>query len=104
MALAHFRMLIHKLINKDPDIVPEEAHLIVLDSKSAMCMAKHGKDTKHTRHIARRMHFVRNGDKCKMHKIDWCEGGLQLANIGTNNFSDPDLTPRMKYIMVILEN
>ena len=36
MALAHFRMLIHEFLNKDPDIVPEEAPLIVLDSKSAM--------------------------------------------------------------------
>ena len=39
-----------------------------------------------------------------MHKIDWCEGGLQLADIGTKNVSEPDLTPRMKYIMVRLEN
>ena len=42
-------------------MVPEEAPLIVLGSKSAMCMAKNGKDTKHTRHIARRIYFVRNG-------------------------------------------
>ena len=102
--LAHFSMLIHELLNKDPDIVPEEAPLIVLDSKSAMFMAKHGKDTKHTRHIARRIHFVRNGEKCMMHKIDWYEGGLQLADIGTKNVSEPDLTPRMKYIMVRHEN
>ena len=39
-----------------------------------------------------------------MHKIDWFKGGLQLADIGTNNISEPDLTPRMKYIMVRLEN
>ena len=78
--------------------------MIFLDRKSAMCMAKNGKDTKHTRHIARRMNFVRNGEKCKMHKIDWCEVGLQLADIGTNNVSEPYLTPRMKYIMVRLEN
>ena len=44
--LAHFRMIIHEFLNKDPEIVPEEAPLIVLDSKSAMCMAKNGKDTK----------------------------------------------------------
>ena len=44
MALAHFRMLIHELLKKDPDIVPEETPLIFLDSKSAMCMAKNGKD------------------------------------------------------------
>ena len=97
-------MLINELLNKDPDIVPEEATLTGLDSKYDMCMAKNGKDTKHTRHIVRRIHFVRNGEKCKMHKIDWCEGSLQLAEIGTKNVSEPDLTPRMKYIMVRLEN
>ena len=46
MASAHFRMLINELLNKDPDIVPEEAPLIVLDSKYAMCMANNVKDTK----------------------------------------------------------
>ena len=92
------------MLNEDPDIIPKEAPLIVLNSKSSMCMAKNVKDTKHNRHIARRMHFVRNGEKCKMHKIGWCEGGLQLADIGTKNVSEPDLTPRMKYIMVIIEN
>ena len=39
-----------------------------------------------------------------MHKIDWCEGGLQLADIGPKNLSESDLTTRMKYIMVRLEN
>ena len=72
MSFVHCRMLIHEFLDKDPDIVPEEAPLIVLDSKSAMCMAKNGKDTKHTRHVARKMHFVRHVDECKMHKIEWC--------------------------------
>ena len=67
-------------------------------------MAKNGMDTKHTRHISRRINFVRNGEKCKMHKIYCCEGGLQLADIGTKNVCEPDLTPKMKYIMVILDN
>ena len=69
MALAHFRMLIHELLNEDPDMVPKEAPLIVLDSKSAMCMAKNGKDTKHTRNIARRMNFVRNGKSVRCKKL-----------------------------------
>ena len=56
-------MLAHEILNEDPDMVPKEDTLIVLDSKSAMCMAKNGKDTKHTRHIARRIYFVRNGEK-----------------------------------------
>ena len=63
MDLAHFSILIHELLNKDPDIVQEEAPLIILDIKSDNCMAKNGKDTKHTRNIARRMHFVMNGEK-----------------------------------------
>ena len=39
-----------------------------------------------------------------MHKIDWCERGLQLADIDTRNIGEHDLTPRMKYIMVRLDN
>ena len=63
MALAHFRMLINEFLNEDPDMFPEEAPLIVLDSKSAICMAKNSKYTKNTRHIARIINFVRNGEK-----------------------------------------
>ena len=62
MALAHFRMLIHELLNKDLYIVPEESPLIILDSKSTVFMANNGKDNNHTRHIYRRVHFVRNGE------------------------------------------
>ena len=53
MALAHFIMLVNDLLNEDTDMVPKEAPLIVLDSKSTMFMAKNGKDAKHNRHIAR---------------------------------------------------
>ena len=96
-------MLIIELLNEDPDMVPKEAHLIVLDSKSSICMAKNGKDTKHTRHSAKIIHFVRNVEKCKMHRIYWYEGDLLLVDIGTKNVSEPDITPRNKYTMVRLE-
>ena len=36
MTLANFRMLFHELLNEDPDMVPNEAPLIVLDSQSAV--------------------------------------------------------------------
>ena len=48
MALAHFRMLFHELLNEDTDMVPKEALLIVLDRKCVICMAKNSKDTKLT--------------------------------------------------------
>ena len=104
MALAHFRMLIHELLNKHPYIFPEEAPLIILDRNYAACMSKNGKDNKHTRQIARRVHLIRNGEKCKTHKIDWCEGGLKLADIATKNVYENALNHRMKYIMVRLDN
>ena len=63
MALAYFSMLINELLNKDPYIVPEEYPLNILDSKSDVCMAKKFKEPKNKRHIARRVYFVRNGEK-----------------------------------------
>ena len=46
-------------------MVRKEAPLVVLDIKYAMCMSRNGKDTKHTRHISRRMHLVRNGENAR---------------------------------------
>ena len=104
MTLARFRMLINELLNNDPDIFTEEDPLIVLDIKYTVCMARNGKGTNNTRHIDRRVHLVRNGKKCKMHNIDWCEGGLQFSYIATKNVGKNDLNPRIKYIMVRLDN
>ena len=78
--------------------------MIVLDSKSAVCMAKNGEYTNHTRKISRRVHLVRNGENFKMHRIDWYEGGLKLADISTENIGNNGLNPIMKCIMVGLEN
>ena len=63
MYLAHFMILIHELLNKYQYIVTEEAPIIILDTKSVVFMANNGKNTKHTRHIDRRLYFVRNGEK-----------------------------------------
>ena len=92
------------MLNKYPDKFPEEAPLIILDIKSAVCMNKNGMDTEHTRHIVRRVNDVRNGENCKMHKIDWCKGGLKLADIETNNVGESDLYPRMINIMLRIDN
>ena len=95
----------NELLNKDPDIVPEEAPLIILDIQSAVFLDNNGKDTNHTRNITRRINFVRNGEKCKKKpNIDSCEGGMQLEYIATKNVGENDLNHKMKYIMVRLEN
>ena len=43
MYLVHSSMLIHELLNKDPYIVQKESPMIVLNSKSAMCMENNSK-------------------------------------------------------------
>ena len=61
MDLAHFRRIDNEIMKKDTYVVIEQAPFIILDIKSAVCMTKSGKNTKHTIHIARIMHDVRNG-------------------------------------------
>ena len=39
-----------------------------------------------------------------MQKIDWCEGGINLANISTKNVGQNDLNPRIKYSMLRINN
>ena len=67
-------------------------------------MDNDGKETKHTIHISRRVYFVRNDEKFNMHKIDWCEGSLQLVDIATKNVGEHDSTTRMKCILERLDN
>ena len=57
MDLSHFMILIRDFLNKDTDIFPDEAPLIILYIKSAVCMDNNGKDTKPTRHILIRVNF-----------------------------------------------
>ena len=40
----------------------------------------------------------------KIHKIDWCEGGLHLIEIVTKNVGENYLNPSIKYIMVRIDN
>ena len=69
MDLKHFRILIYELLNNDLDIVPEEYPLVILYCKSSVCMAKNDKYINHTRHISRRVHFVRNGENAKCTRL-----------------------------------
>ena len=97
-------MIKNELLNNDPYIVPEHAPIIILDNESAVCISKNGKETKHTRHIFRRMHVVRNGGYFNYHNKMWCEGGLQLVDIGTKNVRGDELNPRLGYYVVRLDN
>ena len=69
MVLAHFRMLINEMSDKDPYIVTEAATIFILDRKYAVCMAKNVKNTKNTRNIYRRVNFVRNCENVNIKRL-----------------------------------
>ena len=64
MALEYSMILNNELLNKDTYVVPEQALLIIWDSRSDIYMDKYGKNTKHTRKFSRIMHLVKNGKRC----------------------------------------
>ena len=104
MSPEYFRMTNNKLLNNVPYLVPEQAPLLILDIKSDICMDNNGEETKHTSHFSRRTEFVRNGEEWNFHKTVWCEGGLKMSYIGTNNIKEYELNHRLGCSMVILKN
>jgi hypothetical protein len=69
-----------ELIDED-----EQRHEIplILDSSSAIAIGSLFKDTKHTRHIMRRFHFVRSMLDKSFIILLWITTKGQLADIGT---------------------
>ena len=66
MSLSHIVMLNNEFLNKDPDLVLEQAPLVISDIKSAVCMSMSYKDIKHIIHIFIIMHFVINDEECNV--------------------------------------
>ena len=104
MDIAYFRMINNELFNKDIDVITEQAPLIILYIKSYICIDNNVKDTKHTRHIFKIMHFVKNNEELSLHKIVWYDGVLQLEDIGTKNVKEYGFNTRLGYAMVRLDN
>ena len=104
MALVNLRVLINELVIKYLDIFPKTVPIIILYSKSGVCMVKSGKYTEITRHIDRRIRLVRNDDNGKTQRIVWRQRGLQLIDIATKNVGDNGLNTIMTHTMVRLEN
>jgi hypothetical protein len=82
MALMHIAMAINNLELLDDDAERTGIPLI-LDSSSAISIGTSFRDTKHTRHIMRRYHFVRSMIDKKFVIPLWITTKGQLADIGT---------------------
>ena len=93
-ATAHMKMLLEELeMMEIHHPIP-----ILLDSKAAHDMGHSFKSTKHTRHILRRYHYVREGQLTGEHELIWIPKSYQLADIGTKPVNKADLQGRTKYL------
>ena len=81
MATTHLKMMLDELEgNKDPSSNPVP---ILLNNRSVIDMGASYKDTKHTRHIMQRHHYVHEGADIKKHTLIWIPTEFQLADLGT---------------------
>ena len=86
MALAHLSMLTYdldKLGSKNYQIIPKLTNIpniLMIDNEATVKMSKNYQPTKKNRHIARRYHYVRQGQDEGKHLIVWIPAEDQLAD------------------------
>jgi hypothetical protein len=71
---------------------------IYFDSKSAIAMGQSYRDTKHTRHILRRYHYVRDCISSNRFSMQWIQTDFQIADIGTKQTPGP----RHKFLVELI--
>ena len=96
MAASHLRMLLCELEGITEKDMPPTT--IYFDSKSAIAMGSSYKDTKHTRHIERRYHYVRENIANNRFSMGWITSEFQSADIGTK--INPG--PRHKFLVELI--
>ena len=99
MGTTHIKMLL-----EDLELVEiSQPTPILIDSKAAHDMGHSFKSNKHTRHIMRRYHYIREGQLTGEHELTWIPKLYQLADIGTKPVTKVDLNSRLKYLFVSAE-
>jgi hypothetical protein len=98
MAASHLRMLLCELEGVDESSMGPTTMLF--DSKSAIAMGSSYRDTKHTRHIMRRYHYVRNEIAANRFTMKWIGTEFMISDIGTKQTPGPRHTFLMELIHV----
>jgi hypothetical protein len=96
MAASHLRMLLCEFEGVRDEDTP--ATSMFFDSKSAIAMGVNYKDTKHTRHIMRHYHYVRENIAANRFSSKWISTEFEIADIGTKNNDGP----RHKFLMELI--
>jgi hypothetical protein len=100
MALSHIQMFQNELENEPVDRVFNTN--LYLDNSSAIAMGRSFRDTKHTRHILRRYHFVRTSVENKRLTLVWIPTEHQLADLATKILSGARTSFLTSIIMTIV--
>jgi hypothetical protein len=87
MAASHLRMLLCELEGIEEEKMGPTT--MFFDSKSAIAMGSSYRDTKHTRHIMRRYHHVRNEIAAKRFNMQWIGTEFMISDIGTKQTPGP---------------
>jgi hypothetical protein len=101
-ATSHLRMLLAEFQGATDESM--EPTNIYFDSKSAIVMGSNFHDTKHTRHILRRYHYVREGIRSKRFNMQWLQTLVQLADIGTKINPGPCHKFRVDLIHIMVKD
>ena len=109
MAGAHTHMMLYDFLylgTPDYDTVqeklPNPPTVIMCDNQAAVQMAKNDQMTKRNRHIARRFHFVRQGQKLGLHILKYIKGEDQISDITTKTQSVSKELPHRNRVMFLL--
>jgi transposase InsO family protein len=98
MATSQLRMLLCEMEGVSESTM--EATNVYFDSKSAIAMGNSYRDTKHTRHIMRRYHYIREGIASNKFASKWISTTAQIADIGTKQTPEPRHTFLMDLIHI----
>jgi hypothetical protein len=74
------------------------------DSRSAIAMGSSYRDTKHTRHIMHRYHYVRNEIAANRFSMKWIGTEFMISDIGTKQTPGPKQTFLMELIHIKVED
>lgn len=100
-AVASSRQIIHELYGNMADTplsIP-----FFCDSESAIAMGSSLKDTKRTRHIQRRVHFVRDNIESKSFVPNKIDGELNPSDVGTKNLAKDVLNNHIDVMHVTVD-
>jgi hypothetical protein len=87
MAASHLRMLLCELEGiEEANMAPTT---MFFDRKDAIAMGSSYRDTKHTRHIMRRYHYVRNEIAANRLNMKWIGTEFMIGDIGTKQTPGP---------------